>query len=342
MELVATYNITDDKLKVWFSERLDEKLYERVRSVGLVWWPGRKCFAGKWNVYAEDLILELGGTVEDDDTPDDVEGRVERFAARASGAQQAAEASKAYLEERANTERRRENARNSIDKNLTKAEHYHRRVEASIRHAKMKADPGVIQRRLKGLEADRRKYEKNLGMFRTLLKLWMSPTLTHEKALKLANYTSYQIDIRFDAHPHCGAWNLLKDNLVPMQEVVNAMITQANLVIRQEERRLEHVLNRIIYENANLDASGGMEGLMATKGDPVEVGGAAKCGRNFGEWGEILKVTPNSIRIAAVENRYINPSEKLKRQGYLVKLDKVAEIMSKAKWQELKKNKVPA
>lgn len=155
----ATYNITNDKILVWFDERLSEADYERAKQCKFVWYPGRKCFAAKWRPEAEDFVQSFGITIEADDSPDNLEARVGRFGKYASDAERAADNSEAYLAERANTERRRKNALNSIDKNLSAAEHWKQRIEASIRHAAYKESAGVIGSRILELEKDRRYWE---------------------------------------------------------------------------------------------------------------------------------------------------------------------------------------
>jgi hypothetical protein len=155
----ASYNITNDKIIVYFDDRLSESDYARAKECKFAWWPGRKCFAAKWRPEAEDFVTSFGITIEEDDTPDDVEARVERFASHAEEAAASADSAQTYLDERANTERRRKNAVNAIEKNLSKAEHWQERIEASVRHAAFKEKAETIGGRILGLEKDQRYWE---------------------------------------------------------------------------------------------------------------------------------------------------------------------------------------
>lgn len=84
----ATYSIVTDKLKAWFDSRLSEADYKAARHAGFVFWHGSKCFAAKWSTQAEDFLRDMGiAEVQEDDRPDDVEARVERFQGYADGAE---------------------------------------------------------------------------------------------------------------------------------------------------------------------------------------------------------------------------------------------------------------
>jgi hypothetical protein len=154
----ASYNITNDKLKVWFDDRLPEDDYKSARRCGFTYWHGSQCFAAKWSTQAEDFLFDMGvESVEQDDAPDNVEARVDRFSNYAEKAETSAASSEQYLNERANTERRRENAVNGIERNLELARHWQERIDGAIRHAQYKERPDVIARRIRGLETDRKR-----------------------------------------------------------------------------------------------------------------------------------------------------------------------------------------
>lgn len=222
----ATYNITNDKLRVWFDSRLSEVDYKEARRVGFVYWHGSKCFAAKWSTQAEDFLRDMGiETIEADDQPDNVEARVERFSGYAEKAEQSAESSETYLNERANTERRRENAINGIEKNLKLAEHWQERIAGAIRHAQYKERPDVIARRIRGLEADRRRFERDM-------------TINE----KVKPYESEGVLHYWVGHGRGGHWTT--------QEKIEQHKPWALRWIAHIDRRLE-------YENACLAAAGG-------------------------------------------------------------------------------------
>lgn len=223
----ATYNITNDKLKAWFAERLSKDNYDRARRLGFTFWHGSKCFTAKWSPRAEDFIREMGiETIEADDQPDDVEARVDRFAKYAGEAEQAAESSQTYLEERANTERRRANAVSSIEKNLSAAEHWQQRIEGAIRHAAYKEKPDVIARRIRGLEADKRKHERD-----SQIDEKVKPDTDSEGVIR------YWV-----GHGRGGSWRT---------------VAQIEADKPWHDRWIAHITRRLEYENACLVAAGG-------------------------------------------------------------------------------------
>lgn len=223
----ATYNITNDKLKAWFDSRLSESDYKEARRCGFVYWHGSKCFAAKWSTQAEDFLREMGiETIEADDRPDDVESRVERFSGYAEKAETAAENSENYLNERANTERRREHAINAIEKNLDAAKHWQERIAGAIRHAQYKERPDVIARRIRGLEADRRRFQREIT-----INDKVGPDTDRQ------GVTRYWV-----GHGRGGSWRT--------QQQIDAAKPWA-------ERWIAHIDRRLEYENACLIAAGG-------------------------------------------------------------------------------------
>lgn len=279
----ATYNITNDKLKFWPAERLPTETYQRARSHGFTFWHGSKCFAAKWTPGGEDFVSELGGIIEDDDTPDDTEARVQRFAGYAERAQGQAESSQNYLDTKANTERRRENAVNGIERGLEQAEHWQRRIEGAIRHAQHREQPDVIARRILGLEADRR---REIASF--TIKEGVAPHVyegnTHV----------------FVGGGRGGHW-ISEDKLAGIKA--------------HAERWIAHLDRRLQYENAVLEASGrSMAGMRperkkavvpkgkakARDGAALEVGGAAGFNSSYGStkpdvWRIILGVNRTTV-----------------------------------------------
>lgn len=163
---VASYNITNDKLKFWADRRLSDVEYAQAKNARFTYWHGSKCFVAKWSPEADDLVLRWGRqsdpefTIEQDDEADDVEGRVDRFAKYAAAASMESNSTQEYLDGgRANTERRQRLAAARIEKSLSEEAHWNERIQASIRHAARKDRPDVVKRRIDGLESDRRKME---------------------------------------------------------------------------------------------------------------------------------------------------------------------------------------
>lgn len=275
----ATYNITNDKLKFWPEGRLPEDQYKHARKCGFIYWHGSKCFAAKWNPSAEDFVLELGGVIEADDTPDDVESRVERFEKYAERAQEHAANGEARLET-ANTDRRKEHALNAVEKGLSEAEHWQRRIAGAIQRASYKERPDVIARRIRGLETDRRR--------------------------EVASYTpKAEYDGGVIVGGGRGGHWVKKEQLPAIQA--------------EAERWIAHIDRRLEYENACLEAAGGCFDVLRPKrkvavqpkgkakagdGKQFEEGGAAGWQRGYGtgplEWCLVLKVNRSTVDLISI------------------------------------------
>lgn len=273
-----------------------------------MYWHGSKCFAAKWSPTAEDFLRDMGiESINQDDQPDDVEARVERFSGYAENAERSAESSQNYLDERANTERRKANAINAIERNLSLAEHWQDRIAGAIRHAQYKERPDVIARRILGLEADRRRQ--------------VAAITINEK---VKPYTSDGVESFWVGHSRGGHWTT-KERLEKFRPY--------------HERWIAHIDRRLEYENACLVAAGGCpevlrperkktvqpKGVTSIKnGKKPEFLGAAAIWNGFSRsaitWRLIYKVNRTSIVIATSQET-INGSGEKKTSYYLRKTE---------------------
>ena len=293
----ATYNITNDKLKIWFDDRLSPEDYARAKAARFTYWHGSKCFCAKWNTEAEDFIKSYGIEIKEDDAPDNIESRVERFAGYAEDAAESAESSANYLESgKANTERRQRLAIASQDKSLSLAEHWTRRIANSIRHAQYKERPDVIARRIKGLEKDLRKMEKrtrlSINPYNYILKDSEGRPVRNEK----------------------GQLKLDKESLEAAKPQLQA---EQAPEIERSKRWVAHIEQRLQYERAMLEAAGG---IAADNG--LEIGGAIRCWIRNGNWCFITKVNKVSVEVF---DPYCNW-----RKFWKVTKDKISETATKA------------
>lgn len=156
----AEFNITTNRFKVWFDRRLTDEQYKTASNCNFVWFPGQKCFSSIWYPEAEDFIKSFGIEIEDNDTPDDVESRVNRFAKYATRAEESAESSASYAMREDITARRAKLAENRAMNETEKAAHWNRRIAGAIAHAQHKDRPDVIARRIKGLNTDLHRNER--------------------------------------------------------------------------------------------------------------------------------------------------------------------------------------
>ena len=272
----ANFNITDDKIRLDpEGVRLTDEQYKQAKACNFAWWPGRKIFAAKWSVSAEDFVLSLVPEIEEDDTLDDVESRVERYQKHATEAESNAERSAEYSTE-ATTARRRELSQQRAENESEKALYWTRRISGAIERATYREQPGVIARRIKGLEAEERKYRKESS---------------DEECLSTALYSA-RVDLPLEGDIPEGIVGVrtysAKINGIEQYQTRSGY-DKAKLEAGKERhktlytRMLAHVQQRLEYERALLMAAGGLP----TDGKMWEVGGAVLMGH---EWQEIIKV----------------------------------------------------
>lgn len=271
----ASYNIVNDRLKVWFDRRLTNEEYAEIRKAGFAYWRGSKCFTRVWSPDAEDFIaVRHGIVIEEDDDPDDTEARVERFSRYAERAESSAVgAQDRLISGRANTERRQRLASGVFNRDVDKAEYWQRRIEASIRHANFKENPGLIARRIDGLETD--------------LRYWEAQALPPSSNPRDRSVDQHTGAVSFwvkGPGNRSGFW--VREGRFPAM--------QANA-----KRWVDHIEARLLYERAVLAATGSVQAQLAEPdGVKIEVGGAIKCSRDFDDrWLFVIKVNPKTVAI---------------------------------------------
>jgi len=207
----ATYSPEDNKLRLYSVGRLDAATYERVKEAGFRWAPKQGFFvAPMWTPDREDLLIELAGEIGDEDTSlvDRAEERADRFGnysdSRSRDAESARKGVAAIAEHipfgqpilvghhserhaRKDAQRIEAGMRQAV-KMWDTAEYWKYRAAGALRHAKYKERADVRARRIKGLEADKRKNERTIAEARNALNLWQREGLTLEQAKAIADY----------------------------------------------------------------------------------------------------------------------------------------------------------
>jgi len=207
MIYTATYSPEDNKLRFYASARLDAETYSRVKAAGFIWAPKQDLFvAPMWTPGREDLLIELAGEIDDEDSSlvDRAEQRADRFSdykeSRIEDAQRAQDAVHRIADNipfgqpilvghhserhaRKDAERIESGMRKTVQMWQT-ARYWEQRAAGALRHAKYKALPGVRHRRIKGLEADKRKQERNKQEAEMWLKLWTKCANEPDKELQ--------------------------------------------------------------------------------------------------------------------------------------------------------------
>ena len=369
----ATYSPDDNKLRLYAVGKLDPDTYATVKAAGFAWAPKQDLFvAPMWTPSREDLLLSLCGDIDDEDTSmtERAEERAERFEGyserRTSEAEQAHTAVKAltnnipmgqpilighHSERHARKDAERiENGMRRAVRLWDTARYWEQRAAGAIRHAKYKELPAVRARRIKGIEADRRKQAKIKERSETFLSIWGDPTAKLKRkdgqavtlraaVVHLSNLDgSYFIASHTRPSGYTGPlslWEAAGGNIDGADPEARAIATPEEIckkatanhaeMIAYAERWITHYDRRLVYEKALLAADGG---TVADKTGP-EKGGACKCWASPGRgWSYIQKV--NKVSVTVFDN-WGNGGANFTRT---IPFDKLSAVMTAAEVQE--------
>lgn len=302
MTITATYSPEDNKIRLYSTTRLDTETYERVRAAGFIWAPKQSLFvAPMWTPARADLAQELAGEIGDEDTSlvDRAEERADRFDGysykRAADADRAhaAVASIAdnipfgqpilvghHSERHARKDAQRiENGMRKAIKMWETSSYWTARAAGALHHAKYKELPAVRARRIKGLEADKRKCEREQQKARDCLATWEKvnkpgafkkngePVTREEVARYIAGNTEagHLTVVVLEGTRWC-AYDVLRPadergphSKCPVMTVDDVLIAAREAYparVAAEQRWIDHINNRLAYENAMLAESG--------------------------------------------------------------------------------------
>ncbi len=351
MDLTATYSPEDNKLRLYSTTRLDAETYSRVKAAGFSWAPRQQLFmAPQWTPYRADLLMELCGSIEDEDTSlvQRSMERAERFEnyseSRAKDAEQARKRVDSIVEHIPfgqpilvghHSEKRARKDAERIDQGMRKSikmwdtsEYWTRRAESAIATAKYKERPDVRTRRIRKLEAEQRKMERTKSKSERRIKAWRKPGLTMEMAANIASEDSgyfLSASERTDGKTWpVSLWDVTQGRYEPqptVEEIAGRAIRNHERTIAWADRWLDHYANRLTYERTMLAADGG---IAADKTRP-EVGGACKCWASpYGGWSLIQKV--NKVSVTVLDN-WGNGGRDFTRT---IPFDKLTAMMSRA------------
>jgi hypothetical protein len=270
----ATYDPADDKLRLRASSRLDAETYARVKAAGFGWAPKQDLFYAVWSPAREDLLVELAGEVDDEETSleDRAAQRAERFAAyqgkRAAEADQAREAVSSIADNipLGQPERRARKDAEKIESGMRRAvklwetsQYWQDRAAGAIRHARYKELPGVRARRIKKLEAEKRSHERDRKASTAFLALWKK--LDQDGSIRKASGESSTFQERA-AHvanldrSMSGLWSEIESGRLIPAEAQARYTANHERIIAESDRWIAHLDNRLAYERALLAASG--------------------------------------------------------------------------------------
>lgn len=369
MKHTATYSPEDNKLRLYAAHRLSPEEYARVKAAGFSWAPKQEVFvAPMWTPGREDIAREFAGEIGDEDSTlmDRAEDRADRFEGYQENRAEEADRAREHVAAIAgrfelgqpilighHSQRQAERDKERMESGMRKAvkawetaEYWQRRAAAAIRHAKYKERPDVRARRIKGIEADRRKIERNLKEYADEACLWALVD-TPEKWKPAADGTmptreqrAFYIAGRMRGGRvtttqngmNWSAWDILRPAeerlpscpVMTLDEVLEKLAGYRTRYEAVAARWLAHYDNRLAYERAMLGEAGGLE---SDRTGP-EVGGAVRCWASpRGGWSYIKKVNKVSVTVG---DNWGNGGRDFTRT---IPFDKLADIMTRAQVQ---------
>jgi hypothetical protein len=327
----ATYSPEDNKLRLYPSHRLDTDEYNRVKAAGFKWAPRQELFvAPMWTPQRADLLEELCGEIGDEDTSlvDRAEERAERFEEYSQHRAQDADRAHAAVAAIADniplgqpilvghhSERHARRDAEKIENGMRRAikmwdtsKYWTSRAKGAIRHAKYKELPSVRARRIKGLEADKRRNEKSLAQSEKFLKAWTREPMTLEWAIKISNFDHISRPFPLAEFPRelpasqyegdMGLWSALDGGIITAEQARDIAIPVHAAMIAHYQRWIAHTENRLAYERAMLEEAGG---CLCIRPFRIQVSGQRQDGLIY------LRDAHRGRGFRAVENHCVRP-----------------------------------
>ena len=278
----ATYDPADDKLRLRASSRLDAETYARVKAAGFGWAPRQDLFFAVWNPAREDLLTELAGEIGDEETSleDRAAQRAERFTTyqgkRAVDAEHARKAVASVADgiplgspilvghhsgrhARRNAEKIEGGMRRAV-KMWETSQYWRDRAAGAIHHARYKELPAVRARRIKTLEADQRKHQRDMAECEKYAATWRK--LSDPNSIKRKDGTLLTLAERVVFLARIGAGcryelqgRLEKGEITP-EAAQESVIIGHEASAAFERRWIAHLDNRLAYERTLLAESG--------------------------------------------------------------------------------------
>jgi Domain of unknown function (DUF3560) len=329
----ATYSPEANKLRLYASRRLDDDLYQQARELGFIWAPKQDLFvAPMWTPSREKFLLDLCGEIEDEDKSlvERAEERADRFGDYSQSRTKDAIAAHNAVDAIASnipfgqpilvghhSERRARKDAERIHNGMRKAVqmwdtagYWTQRAAGALRAAKYKERADVRARRIKRIEADKRKQEKNKEQAERMLTFWSQENLTYAQAIEIAASDRVYACFSLEEFPRelpasqyqgqMSIWSALNDGIIDEKKAQELCSKAHSRSIEWANKWISHYENRLIYENAMLQEQGG---TAADKWN-LEVGGKAKIG---GEWFLIKRVNKkhNKALSVSINRRFV-------------------------------------
>lgn len=329
MSHTATYSPDDNKLRMYPAARLDKELFDKFKAAGYIWAPKQQCFiAPMWTPGRYDLLLSVCGEVGDEDKSlmERAEDRAERFEGysdnRASDSANASKQASAiadcipfgqpilvghHSEGRARRDAARiQNGFRKAVENWDTAQYWKRRAAAAVNHAAYKALPNVRHRRIKTIEADQRKRQREIDDANTKLALWNQANLTPDQVLSLAGVSHLSGEFPLARYPRVppasqyegrmSLYSALEGQVISAEQAIEMAKSALQRQHDWAKRWVDHYELRLTYERAMLGEQGG---LAADKFD-IQVGGQVLV---RGDWETVVRLNKKSDVLNSVSTK---------------------------------------
>jgi 16S rRNA G1207 methylase RsmC len=296
----ATYSPDDNKLRLYASERLDKALYDRVRATGFIWAPKQELFvAPMWTPSRADLCEELAGEIGDEDKNlvERAEERAERFEEYSEKRAADADNARRHVSSIADgipfgqpilighhSERHARRDAEKIENGMRRAvkmwetsKYWIDRAQGALAHAQHAERADVRARRIKKIEADKRKAEKETAEATHNIKLWAKmdeteatqngKTLTvYEVAVIISNRCDVSKCFTLAEYPRelpksqyeglMSIYSALTGGIITPEQARDICLRVYERSNARRARWIEHYNNRLAYERAMLGESG--------------------------------------------------------------------------------------
>ncbi|WP_157914721.1 DUF3560 domain-containing protein, partial [Escherichia coli] len=184
-----------------------------------------------------------------------------------------------------------------------RAEYWEERARSALLHATYKERPDVRWRRIKKIEADLRKAEKTIAQSQKYLTMWRAESLDLNMAKLISSHDHISACFPLDTYPRPAEksqyegsrslWSALDDDIITTEQAREIAIRCHERQIQRQQRWVNHYQNRLIYERAMLDESGGV----VTRTQDFEPGGQVF---SRGEWLTIIRVNKSNGAVSSV------------------------------------------
>lgn len=239
---IATYSLQDDKIRIYFDERIEKELWNEFKKAGFSWTMKQDSdLVAVWTPWREDFAIKYCGNLheEESDMLDRSADRAERFDGYLENrikdtVNNIDNVSAIGMQSESKAEARAKKINRMRDKanlNFNKATYWHSRIEGVISHAIRKESSGVRKRRIRTLKKDLAKHQKEVDFYNKKLEKYKTMT---QSEIDLLNF---------------------RDNEKPKKEELIETL-EGFLKSGNASRWFDHLNFRLEYEQKVLESQG--------------------------------------------------------------------------------------